>query len=303
MIKIITDSSCDLKNIRLVYDRNGERVRYARAPLTIRVGEQEFVDDDKLDVAQMMETMQAYSGSTASSCPSPAAWCDAFEDADEIYVITITSALSGSYNSAITAKEIMMETHPEKKIFILDSLSTGPEMTLLVQRLLHLISQGGTFRENVEEIKAYHKSTRLAFVLHSTDNLVKNGRVSRLAGFAVNVLGITIIGRASVQGELEMVAKHRTSRKVEDTIIAEMQLQGYDGGAVTITHCLNEKAAMHLRDHIRQVYPQASVTIMPTGGLCSYYAENQGLLIGYEAVAREYATSGEQSATGQPQEA
>lgn len=299
MVKIITDSSCDLKEIRLVYDRNGEVVQFARAPLTICIGEREFVDDDDLDVAEMMKAMKAYEGASSSACPAPGAWCDAFEGADEIYVVTITSAISGSYNSAMVAKEMELEEHPEKKIHVIDSLSTGPEMELIVRQLLREIAEGGSFEEIVNHITAYQKCTKLSFVLHSMNNLVKNGRVSKLAGFAASVLGISIIGRASRKGELEMVTKCRGNNKTAGSVLEEMKTQGYDGGLVSITHCFNEKAAMQLRDKIHKEYPNADISVMATGGLCSYYAEEEGMLIGYETKLREFSLKGAFSRTEQ----
>lgn len=299
MVKIITDSSCDLKEIRLVYDRNGEVVQFAKAPLTICIGERQFVDDDSLDVAEMMKFMKAYDGASSSACPAPGVWCEAFAGADEIYVITLTSALSGTYNSAVVAREMELEQHPEKKIHVIDSLSTGPEMELLVRRLLQEIGEGGSFEEITEHITAYQKRTKLSFVLHSVDNLVKNGRVSRLAGFAASVLGISIIGRASRKGELEMVTKCRGNNKTACSVLAEMKVQGYDGGLVSITHCFNEKAALQLREKIQKEYPSAEISIMETRGLCSYYAEEEGMLIGYETKLREFSLSGAFSKTEQ----
>lgn len=292
MIKIITDSACDINRIRLVYDENKELVQFARAPLTIHVGDREFLDDESLDVAEMMAAIKAYDGATSSACPSPGDWCDAFAGADEIYVVTITSSLSGSYNSAMAARQLELEEHPHKKIHVIDTLSAGPEMELVVERILQEIQEGRKFDEICENIAAYQKSTKLAFVLHSMDNLVKNGRVSKIAGLAASVLGIIVVGRASKKGELEMVGKCRGNARTNSSVLQEMKLQGYDGGHVSITHCFNEKAAEQLRAKIRQEYPSANVTVSATGGLCSYYAEQGGIMIGYETMAKEFSLSG-----------
>lgn len=289
MIKIITDSSCDIEEIRLVYDRNGEVIQFDKAPLTIRIGEKEFVDDARLDVAEMMECMKNYDGASSSACPAPGMWSEVFEGADEIYVLTISSAISGSYNSAMVAKEMELEEHPGKKIHVIDTLSTGPEMDLIVRQLLRELQEGREFDEVCKNIAAYQKRTKLAFVLHSVDNLVKNGRVSKLAGFAANVLGIIILGRASKKGELEMVLKCRGNTKMNSSIVQEMISQGYDGGQVSITHCFNEKGAGQLKDRILKSFPTASVTIMQTRGLCSYYVEDQGMIIGYEVNQKEFS--------------
>lgn len=289
MIKVVVDSACDISGIRVVYDREGEPVRFAKAPLTICVGEREFVDDETLDVAEMMTAMKEYDGATSSACPSPGAWRDCFQDADEVYVLTITSALSGSYNSALVAREMELEEYPEKKIQVFDTLSAGPEMELILEQILREITEGGSFEEICARITEYQKRTKLAFVLHSVDNLVKNGRVSKLAGFAASLLGIAVVGRASKKGELEMVAKARSTGKTNGLVLLEMKLQGYNGGDVTITHCFNAKAAEQLRDQILKEFPSARVKLMPTGGLCSYYAEQGGMLIGYEAGQREFS--------------
>ncbi len=289
MIKVVVDSACDISGIRVVYDREGNPVQFAKAPLTICVGDREFVDDETLDVAEMMVALKEYEGATSSACPSPGVWRDCFRDADEVYVLTITSALSGSYNSALVAREMELEDYPEKKIQVFDTLSAGPEMELILQQILREIQAGGSFEEICARITDYRKRTKLAFVLYSMDNLVKNGRVSKIAGFAASLLGIAVVGRASKKGELEMVAKSRSTGKTNNLVLSEMKRQGYDGGDVTITHCFNAKAAGQLRDQILKEFPSALVQLMPTGGLCSYYAEQGGLLIGYEAGQREFS--------------
>lgn len=287
MVKVIVDSACDISKIRVAYDKEKQPIQFAKAPLTILVGDREFVDDDTLDVAEMMEAMKNHNGPTSSACPSPGAWQECFRGADEIYVLTITSALSGSYNSALVAKELELEEHPEKKIEVFDTLSAGPEMELILQQILREVQEGNSFEVVCEHIKEYQKHTKLAFVLHCVDNLVKNGRVSKLAGFAASVLGIAVVGRASKKGELEMITKGRGTAKTNSSVIFEMKLQGYQGGAVSITHCFNEKAAFALRDAILKEFPEAEISVYATGGLCSYYAEMGGMLIGYETKQRE----------------
>ena len=289
MKKIVVDSSCDISNIRLVYDENNQLVQFDKAALTIHVGEKEYIDDKNLDIKDMMDTMKAYDGASSSACPGPAQWKDCFEGADEIYVITITSALSGAYSSAMVAKQMELEEHPEKKIQVIDSLSTGPEMTLLVQQILYQIQKGNDFDTICKNVVEYQKHTKLAFVLHSIDNLVKNGRVSKLTGFAANLLGIIVVGRANENGELEMISKGRGGNKTNSAIVQEMKAQGYQGGSVNITHCFNEKDAKKLRDSIWKEFPNAQITIAETGGLCSYYAELGGILIGYETVEKSFS--------------
>lgn len=289
MIRVVVDSACDIADIRLVYDKNNQLVQFAKASLTIRIGEKEYKDDEHLDVKEMIDAMKSYEGPSSTACPSPGDYLECFKGADEIYVVTITSSLSGSYNSAMVAKKMELEDYPEKKIHVIDTLSTGPEMDLIIQKILYEIQQGHEFEKICENVAAYQNRTKLTFVLHSVDNLVKNGRVSKLAGFAANLLGITVVGRASSQGELEMITKGRGGNKTNASVVQEMKLQGYQGGPCIITHCFNEKDAKQLRERLWKEFPGAQISIMETRGLCSFYVETGGLIVGYETVEREFS--------------
>ena len=145
-IKIVADSSCDLKEL--------SKVCFSFAPLKISTKEKEFVDDEKLDIKTMVEYLHAYKGKSSSSCPNTHDWLNAFGDAENVYCVTITSNLSGSYNSAMLAKKQYEETYPDRKVLVLDSLSTGPEMALILEKIEELVLLGNSFEEISEIIKA-----------------------------------------------------------------------------------------------------------------------------------------------------
>ncbi len=277
---IVTDSGCDLKDIDLFTKKE---IDFSRAPLKLQVGDEVFVDDFNLDISHFMEVLAAYKGKTGSAAPSPQEWMDAYIKSDEIFVITITGTLSGSYASAKVAKDMFMEQYPEKKIHLIDSLSTGGEVTLLVQKLIELIEEELPFEKIVEEIESYHKEhTRLLFILEHMENLVKNGRVGKVAGSIAGVLGIRILGRASDEGTLDLLHKCRGKMTVYDKTIEEMYKRGYHGGRIAISHCFNEKAARYIEKKIQEKYPNVEISLIPTSGLCSYYSEKNGVLVGYE---------------------
>ena len=133
--RIVADSSCDLRS----YDSPLETLTYATVPLKIRVGQREFTDNAALDTRQMMDAMHNYNGPTSSACPSPEEWAAEFLKADCVLAITITSSLSGSYNSALVARNMVLEEHPEKKIHVLDSLSAGGELVLIARKAASLL--------------------------------------------------------------------------------------------------------------------------------------------------------------------
>ena len=208
---------------------------------------------------------------------------EAFGDSEWVFGITITSNLSGCYNSAMVAKETYESEHPQCKVYIIDSLSTGPEMKIIVEKLQALISEGKEFDEICEMIESYRKKTFLLFCLKSLTNLANNGRVSPAVAKIAGILGIHVVGRASEEGTLEQIDKTRGEKKAILTLLKNMKDMGYRGGKVIIDHCFNENAAIQLKELIKKEFANADIRIGKTGGLCSFYAEQGGLLVGFES--------------------
>lgn len=276
--KIIADSGCDFREMKnLAKDTQFESV-----PLTIQVENEIFVDDKQLDIDLMMEKMYASSAASKSACPSPDDYLKSFEGADTIFVVTITGTLSGSNNSAQVAKKIFLEEHPDAHIHVIDSLSAGGEVDLLVTKLNELIQQDLSFDEVVQVINRYQEKTKLLFVLAKVDNLVKNGRLSKLLRTVVGLLNIRMVGEASQTGTLELLQKARGSKKALASAIEELLKAGYKGGRLIIAHRNNEKFCQQISQLIQEKYPQAQIETVPTSGLCSFYAEEGGILMGYE---------------------
>ena len=276
--KIVADSGCDYRQlVSPAIDTT-----FVSVPLKIQVADQLFVDDANLDIDQMMETMYATSEASKSACPSPDDYLRAFEGGENIIVVSLTGTLSGSHNSAQLAKNIYLEEHPETNIHVIDSLSAGGEVDLLVDKLNELIEQGLSFDEVVEAITAYQEKTKLLFVLAKVDNLVKNGRLSKLIGTVVGLLNIRMVGEASETGTLELLQKARGPKKSVQAAYDEIIKAGYAGGRIVMAQRNNEKCCQQLSDRIRENFPQADIKILPTSGLCSFYAEDGGLLMGYE---------------------
>ncbi len=274
-IKIIADSSSNLQRMQI------EEI--TTVPLKIVTDQREFCDDASLDVEDMLTYMQSYSGRSGTSCPNVGDWLDAFADAEWIFTVSITSGLSGCYNAAQQAAHLYLDEHPDRKVCCLDTLSTGPEMVLIVEKLQELVAQGLEFEKIKKKIHKYMATTHLLFMLERMDNLANNGRVSPLVAKAAGLLGIRIVGSASDKGTLHSEHKCRGEKKALATMLKCMVDQGYEGGKVRIAHSCNVKAAIEMLALIREVYPGADVQIHACGGLCCFYAERGGLLLGYEA--------------------
>lgn len=276
--KIVADSGCDYRQL----PTPAIDTEFVSVPLTIQIEDQVFIDDASLDIDKMMETMYATSEASKSACPSPNDYLRAFEGAKHIFVVTITGTLSGSQNSAQLAKNLYFEEHPDTQIHVIDSLSAGGEVDLIVEKINDLIDQGLSFEEVVKAITAYQEKTKLLFVLAKVDNLVKNGRLSKLIGTVVGLLNIRMVGEASETGTLDLLQKARGAKKSLQAAYEELIKAGYAGGRITIAHRSNEKFCQQFSERVREKFPQAEIKIIPTSGLCSFYAEEGGLLMGYE---------------------
>ena len=272
--KIVTDSSCD------IWELNG--VDFSVAPMTISTDNKHYVDNQELDVRLMSEDLAKYKGVSHTACPSVGSWLDCYEGYDEVFVVTLTGAMSGTYNSAMTAKGIYEEENENVKIHVFDSLSTGPEMRLLIEKLKEMIEEDLTFEEIVEKGQDYLNHTRLFFALKSLHNFPMNGRVSKAVASAIGVLNISIFATASEEGTIQQISKCRGEKKVVKSMIEHLENAGYHGGKVRISHADNLKLAHNVRDKILELYPHADIIVYPMGGLCTYYAEIGGLLVGCE---------------------
>ena len=272
--RIVADSSSN------VFELPG--MDYAHVPLKILNQGKEYVDVPGLDVFGMLESMKASREGSSTSCPNVYEWKKAFGDADGVFAVTITSNLSGSYAAARAAAEDYMEEHPDRRVSVIDTLSVGPEAHLVIEKLAQLMAEGLSFDEIDAKVREYLKTTRLCFSLESIENLARNGRCSMAVAKLVGVMGIRIVGRASDEGTLQQLHKCRGEKKALVAVFDEMKSRGYCGGKVWIDHCLNLNAAMALKEAIRAEFPESVVHIGTCMGLCSYYAEHGGLLIGYE---------------------
>ena len=272
--KIVTDSAADIRSM--------EQVTFESVPMKILSDEREFVDDAALDVVEMADYFANHKGKSRSSCPNVADWIKAFGDAEDVFCITITSNLSGSYNAACMAKQIYEADHPDRHVFVLDTLTAGPEMKLIAEQIRELILQGASFEQICAQAKVYLKTTGLLFILKSMKNLANNGRVSPFVAKMAGLVGIHVVGKASDRGDLEPLHKCRGEARALKNILVQLAEHGFRSGRVRIAHCDNPAAAEQLKQSILLQFPGAQTEIYACGGLCSFYAEKGGLLIGYE---------------------
>ncbi len=273
-IRMITDSSADLATAKEEW--------LVSVPLRIITDEKEYTDDAQLDVRTMVDELYAYRGRSSTSCPNAGDWLDAFGGASEVLCFTITSNLSGSYAAAEDAKQLYLQEHPEAHVYVVDSLSTGGEMRLLIEKARELEAEGLPFDALCTALEAYKKTTHLLFALESMKNLANNGRIDRVSALAAGLLGIRAVGQASTVGTLELLKKCRGKKQTQETLFELMLERGYRGEKLRIAHCENPEAADALAEAVKKRFPLADIQIYSCGALCSFYAERGGLILGFE---------------------
>ena len=271
--RIVTDSSSN------VLSRPGEN--FACVPMKIVAG-QEYVDVPGLNLTQMVEDLKVYKGKSGSSCPNVGEWLEAFGDAEFVFGITITKHLSGSYNAARQAADTYMEEHPGRRVYLFDSLSAGPELMMIADKIRQCEAEGDDFDTTIAKVLDYHNHTHTIFCLESMNNLARNGRVNLAVAKLAGMLGIRVAGDAE-GGEIIPVHKPRGPKKATQALVDMIKERGfYDGAVLRVAHCFAEEAAYALRNAIFEEFPHTKFLLEPTTALCSYYAEVGGLIIGFE---------------------
>ena len=277
---IVCDSSCDLKAAEL----QPGRIHLEIIPMRITVGDREYVDNEDLNVPQLIGDMAVEKSASGTACPSPAAFARAFESADCSICFTISGNLSGTYNAAVLARDMVLEEHPGKNMCVIDSKSTAGAMVLLARKAQSLLEaqEEPDFEAVCEQLRVYQASLRTVFTLDCFDNLIKNGRMRPLVGNLLHSLGIHVIADATPQGTIHVAGKARGELKTYQAIIEQMRSsKDCTGAEVVLSHCENLSGALKLKELILQELPVKNVTILSCRGLTTFYAMQNGLILGF----------------------
>ena len=202
---IVSDTSCEIRHMEDL----APGVQFGLVPFKIRVGEREFVDLPTLNVRQMLQAMTDYNGGSSTACPSPEEWAELFLQADNVIALTISHNLSGSYNAAQSAREMVLDEYPDKNIFILDTLSCAGALAEAACLANRLIGEGKDFEEVCRALSEHNDSGHILFALASFENLAKAGRVSKVVGFIAGALNMRVLGRRTQDGKIDFFFKTR----------------------------------------------------------------------------------------------
>ena len=277
MWHLVADTACDLYTL----DGGEGALDFTTIPFSIRIGGKEYIDDERMPIDEMLEANETHAEIAQTACPSPEDWRQKFSAPGPVIAFTISSALSGSYNSACTGRDMILEEEPDKQIAVIDSKATGPEEAMLIWRARDLILAGKTIEEIEKDLNETAEKIHTSFALSSYRNLIKNGRVSRLIGFIAGHLGFWGIGIGDEKGEIAIRGKARGSKSMVRFLVEEITRVGVAGKQILISHCRNLKDAEALKAALEAAFSGIEVLIQEARGLDSFYAERSGLIVGY----------------------
>ena len=256
--------------------------RFATVSLTIEVGDYRIVDDETFDQKEFLKKVAEYHGCPKSACPSPDLFMKAFDtDADDIYVVTISSKLSGCYNSATLAKSMYEEDNEgKKKIHVFDSRSACCGETQIAFRVMELAEQGKTFEEIVEDVENYRDGMNTYFVLDNLETLRKNGRLSGVKALVASTLSIKPV-MCGIQGSIAQrgqgIGIKKALMRMTDLCVAEVKDPAEK--TLMITHCNCYERAEVVKGMILAKTEFKKVVIVDAAGLSTMYANDGGIVV------------------------
>jgi DegV family protein with EDD domain len=274
--KIVADSSCDLN------EDLEKNLNISLVPFKIDIDHDSFIDDAKLDLPKMVGAMKKSSNPIKTSCPSPGDFLEEYKKNKDIFAVTISSKLSGTYNSAVLARDMAKDEDQDKFVHVFDSKSASVGETLVAIKVSELIKEKLSNTQIVEKVEKYISEMKTYFISESLDNLIKNGRISRTKGLIANVLKLKPIMGANDSGEIFLVENARGTKRAFNRlleIIGEGR-ENFEDKVLAISHANALEKAMDLKEKLKK-YNFKDIVIVETKGLSTGYVNDGGIILAY----------------------
>ncbi|MGN1329300.1 MAG: DegV family protein [Eubacterium sp.] len=280
--KIVVDSCCDLTDEMRKWDN------LAIVPLTLQINDYCILDDENFQQDDFISRMKANGGIAKSACPAPDAFKEAYEgDYDDVYVLTITDKLSGTYNSALQGKMLYEEEFgKDKNIYVFNSLATSGIETMSARKIKALADSGEKFDDIVKAVDDFIVNrTELYFCLESLDALKKNGRLFALAANVLEKIRIKLICKRTQEGNISLVAQdltiNRAMVKMANIIAEKLDGKDLSNETLIISYVCCEERAKLVAQKISDKVNFGKVEILKASGLNSLYASDGGIIVSY----------------------
>jgi DegV family protein with EDD domain len=277
---IIADSSGDLYS----RDLTSDKIDFHTVPLEIMLEGGNVVDDENLDIADFVHKMGLNKSVAKTACPPPEKFAKIMREGENVIVVTISSRLSGTYDSAVLAANAVKSEFPNKKIYILDSLAaTAGEARILFELARLIDTTDLSFDEVVAKIIPYRDRTRTIFFLRNLTNLVKNGRMSKIVGLVAKFAKLKLVCCENGNGEIIKHGIALTSKKALNMLATAplKKVAEEKQFPIVITHCFNETDAQTLKEMLIANFNLNDIKIIQTRGLASFYTDKYGVVMGY----------------------
>ncbi|MBE5946997.1 MAG: DegV family protein [Lachnospiraceae bacterium] len=273
--RIIGDSCCDFTKEDLA------KGYFVSVPLTLTVGDVDIIDDENFNQEYFLKLMSDCETCPKSACPSPDAYIDKFQDADDIYIVTLSSKLSGSFNSALVARQIYLENHPNVNIHVFDSKSAAAGEHLICEKIEECALAGMDYKDVITTVDEYIKGMRTIFVLDDLEVMRKNGRMSKVKSIAANILNIKPVLYA-VDGEIRQLDQARGMNKALNKLLWHIEKEGYDKTRkVIISQCNSRERCMNIKKILMDKFDFKNVEILNGKGVTTMYENSGGVVVSF----------------------
>lgn len=273
---------------KIIIDSCGEFIekwkedpRFESVPLTLNVGGETIIDDDSFDQISFIKKVAACPECPKSACPSPERYMKAYDcEADHVYAVTLSSELSGSYNSAVLGKNLFLEEKPEKKLHVFNSRSASVGETLIGMKIQECEEMGFSFEETVEKVEAYIEEQHTFFVLDDLETLRKNGRLSKVKSLVASALKIKPVMGSTPEGTICQLDQARGINKAMVKMVQHIveKAENSQDKVLAISHCNCKDRAELLKNALLEKIDVKEVVILDTAGVSTMYANNGGVI-------------------------
>lgn len=274
--KIVVDSCGELP------DKLKNDIRFETVPLEIFVDDYHIIDDESFRQAEFLRKVAESPNCPKSTCPSPERYMMAYNcQAEHVYAVTLSSKLSGSYNSAELGKSLYIEEKGEKLIHVFDSRSASVGETLIALKIQECEEAGMSFDEVVRTVDAYIEEQDTYFVLETLETLRKNGRLSNLKAFMASALNIKPVMGSTDEGEICQLDQARGMNKALDKMISAMlgKVQDCENKILAISHCNCPQRAKAVVEKVEKLAKFKDIFVVDTAGISSMYASDGGIIM------------------------
>lgn len=256
--------------------------RFQHVSLGIQIEDTHLTDDENLDQKELLKRIAESAQCAKSSCPSPEKYMESYHcEAERIYVVTLSSELSGSYNSAVLGKNLYEEEYGEKDIYVFNSRSASVGETLIACKIQECEEAGMDFETVIQNVEQYIETQHTYFVLENLDTLRKNGRLTGVKSLVAGALNIKPVMGSTPEGTICQLDKARGMKKalvkMADCVAADATNAGEK--ILAIAHCNCEERALEVQRMLKERFAVKSSFIVDTSGISTVYANDGGIIV------------------------